>query len=83
MRPFTAVYLSDTCTGMQVRPGATPRRQPEVAADELASTRAQVAAGVLAVWLDAKARREEVWLMARFGDYAAYRTQTRRFLPVY
>ena len=47
----------------------------------MASPRALAAAGFLAVWLDAKARREEAWLIARFSDYAAYRTQTRRFLP--
>ena len=45
------------------------------------SARALIAAGVLAVWLDAKARREEAWLMSRFPRYAAYRLRTSRFVP--
>lgn len=45
------------------------------------SVRALVAAGVLAVWLDTKARREEAWLMSRFSAYAAYRRRTSRFVP--
>ncbi len=47
----------------------------------MASVRSLMAAGLLAVWLDAKARREEAWLMARFPGYAAYRARTRRFVP--
>ena len=47
----------------------------------MASPRSLAAAGLLALWLDAKARREEAWLIARFPDYAAYRRQTRQFLP--
>lgn len=45
------------------------------------SARAVLAAGVLAAWLDAKARREEGWLLTRFPGYTAYRTRTARFLP--
>lgn len=40
-----------------------------------------VAALALCLFLDAKARREEAWLLERYPDYAAYRRQTRRFLP--
>jgi len=40
-----------------------------------------VAAVALCLFMDAKARREEAWLMERFADYAAYRLRTRRFLP--
>ncbi len=36
---------------------------------------------VLLVWLDLKARREEVWLTARHPGYAAYRTRTWKFVP--
>jgi protein-S-isoprenylcysteine O-methyltransferase Ste14 len=39
------------------------------------------AAVVLCFFLDAKARREEAWLLDRYPDYAAYRTGSRRFLP--
>ncbi len=34
----------------------------------------------LALFLDLKARREELWLTARFADYEAYRQRTRRRL---
>jgi Putative protein-S-isoprenylcysteine methyltransferase len=36
---------------------------------------------VLCLFLDVKARREEAWLVERYPEYAAYRLQTRRFLP--
>lgn len=36
---------------------------------------------VLAIYLDAKARREEAWLLERYTGYAAYRRRTKRFLP--
>jgi protein-S-isoprenylcysteine O-methyltransferase Ste14 len=39
-----------------------------------------VSAG-LAVFLDAKARREERWLRRRFPDYADYERRVRRFIP--
>jgi len=35
----------------------------------------------LAVLLDLKARREEVWLHQHYSDYADYAAHTRRFLP--
>lgn len=36
----------------------------------------------LAVVLDLKRRREELWLVERFPGYAAYRTRTRALIPV-
>lgn len=39
-----------------------------------------VAVGILA-FFDVKSRREEAWLVARFADYPAYRSATRRLLP--
>jgi len=36
---------------------------------------------VLAVVLDLKARREEVWLDERYSDYGLYAERTRRFIP--
>ena len=36
---------------------------------------------LLAILLDAKARREEVWLRERYSDYAAYMRRTKRFVP--
>jgi protein-S-isoprenylcysteine O-methyltransferase Ste14 len=32
-------------------------------------------------FFDAKARREEAWLMERFPDYAAYRRHVRKLIP--
>jgi protein-S-isoprenylcysteine O-methyltransferase Ste14 len=40
-----------------------------------------VAALVLALFLDAKARREERWLRRQFPDYADYELKVRRFIP--
>jgi protein-S-isoprenylcysteine O-methyltransferase Ste14 len=45
------------------------------------SPAALVVALLLAVFLDAKARREEAWLLDRYPPYAAYRLRTKRFLP--
>jgi protein-S-isoprenylcysteine O-methyltransferase Ste14 len=45
------------------------------------SPAALVAALLLAALLDAKARREEAWLLDRYPPYAAYRLRTNRFLP--
>ena len=45
------------------------------------SPAALVVALVLAAFLDAKARREEAWLIDAYPPYAAYRLRTRRFLP--
>lgn len=42
---------------------------------------ALVATLLLAVFLDAKARREEAWLLERYDGYADYRTRSKRFLP--
>ena len=39
------------------------------------------AAALLALFLDAKARREEGWLLDRYPNYAAYQRRTKRFLP--
>jgi protein-S-isoprenylcysteine O-methyltransferase Ste14 len=36
---------------------------------------------VLAIVLDLKARREELWLRERFAGYAAYAGRTKRFMP--
>lgn len=36
---------------------------------------------VLALWLDAKSRREEAWLLEAYPPYAAYRQRTHRFVP--
>jgi protein-S-isoprenylcysteine O-methyltransferase Ste14 len=35
----------------------------------------------LAVFLDAKARREEAWLIQRYAAYPAYRLRSKRFVP--
>ena len=48
--------------------------------DNLASV-AAILAVALALYLDAKARMEERWLLARFPDYAGYRARTRRLFP--
>lgn len=42
---------------------------------------ALVASLLLAVFLDAKARREEIWLLERYDAYADYRRRSKRFLP--
>jgi protein-S-isoprenylcysteine O-methyltransferase Ste14 len=42
---------------------------------------ALLAAAGLAVVLDLKARREEVWLATRYPDYPAYQARTSRFIP--
>ena len=46
-----------------------------------ASPPAFVAALLLAVLLDAKARREEAWLLERYDAYADYRRRSKRFVP--
>jgi protein-S-isoprenylcysteine O-methyltransferase Ste14 len=45
------------------------------------SPAALVVTVVLAALLDAKARREEAWLLERYPLYAAYRLRTKKFLP--
>jgi protein-S-isoprenylcysteine O-methyltransferase Ste14 len=47
----------------------------------MASFAALALALALAVLLDLKARREEVWLRERYPGYAAYAEQTKRFVP--
>jgi protein-S-isoprenylcysteine O-methyltransferase Ste14 len=42
---------------------------------------ALVLSGVLAIVLDLKTRREEIFLNERFPEYAAYRARTKRFIP--
>ena len=39
------------------------------------------AAALLAVFLDAKARREESWLLQHHDGYTEYKNRTKRFLP--
>lgn len=46
-----------------------------------ASPAALLAGVVLAVFLDRKARHEEIRLRARFPEYAEYARQVRRFFP--
>lgn len=41
-----------------------------------------VAVGLLAIVLDLKRRREEVWLAERFAGYAAYRARTKALIPL-
>lgn len=36
---------------------------------------------LLAALLDAKARREETWLLVRYDAYEAYRRRSKRFVP--
>lgn len=56
-----------------------------VAAIGATLARASVAAGAatlaLAVTLDLKRRREELWLAERFQGYAAYRQRTKALIP--
>jgi protein-S-isoprenylcysteine O-methyltransferase Ste14 len=40
-----------------------------------------IATGLLAVVLDLKRRREEVWLAERYAGYAAYRERTKALIP--
>ncbi|MGH2580892.1 MAG: methyltransferase family protein [Actinomycetota bacterium] len=42
---------------------------------------ALIGALILAVVLDLKARREEVWLAERYPEYPAYQAGTHRFIP--
>ena len=40
-----------------------------------------IAVGLLAIVLDLKRRREEVWLTERYPGYAAYRAKTKALIP--
>jgi len=42
---------------------------------------ALVASLALAIFFDAKARREERWLRRRFPEYTRYEQRVRRFIP--
>lgn len=46
-----------------------------------ASPAALVAAALLGVFFDLKARREEAWLVAAYPGYAAYRERVRKLVP--
>jgi protein-S-isoprenylcysteine O-methyltransferase Ste14 len=46
-----------------------------------ASVPAMAGAAALALFLDLKSRREELWLSQQFDGYDAYRARTRRFVP--
>lgn len=45
------------------------------------SSLALLTTGVLALFLNAKAVREEGWLREQFTDYADYERRVRRFIP--
>lgn len=45
------------------------------------SIAALIAALALLVFFDIKARREEHWLEAKFGDYAAYKQGVKKLIP--
>ncbi len=47
-----------------------------------ASPAALVAASLLGVFFDVKARREEAWLVAAYPEYAAYRRRVRKLVPL-
>lgn len=47
----------------------------------MASVPAALVAALLGLWLDAKARREERWLVDAHPGYPEYRRRTRRFIP--
>ncbi len=47
-----------------------------------ASPAALVAALVLWAFFELKSRREEVWLESQFAGYPAYRSRTRRLIPL-
>lgn len=40
-----------------------------------------VGVGVLFAFLNAKANREEIWLMEKYPDYADYRQQVKKLIP--
>jgi protein-S-isoprenylcysteine O-methyltransferase Ste14 len=46
-----------------------------------ASLPALLVALLLAAFLDAKARREEAWLLDHYPGYADYRHRSKRFVP--
>ena len=46
-----------------------------------ANTTRLALAGVVLLFFDAKARREEAWLVEKYPAYAAYRREVRKLLP--
>jgi protein-S-isoprenylcysteine O-methyltransferase Ste14 len=46
-----------------------------------ANTTRTLLSGVLALFFDAKARREESWLLDKFPDYSTYRRTVRKLIP--
>jgi protein-S-isoprenylcysteine O-methyltransferase Ste14 len=42
---------------------------------------ALILSACLVVLLEFKSRREEIWLLEQFSDYAAYRVRVKKFLP--
>lgn len=46
------------------------------------SVAALIAAAVLLVFFDIKARREERWLEAKFNAYAAYKKRVKKLIPL-
>ncbi len=46
-----------------------------------ANTTRLALAGVVLLFFDAKARREEAWLVEKYSAYAAYRREVRKLLP--
>ena len=42
---------------------------------------AVVLGGVLVVFMNAKANREEAWLVEKFPEYIAYRKKSKKFIP--
>lgn len=46
-----------------------------------ANTTRTLLGGVMALFFDAKARREEAWLIEKFSDYPAYRRTVKKLIP--
>ncbi len=46
-----------------------------------ANTTRTLLGGVLALFFDAKARREEIWLTEKFPQYPAYRRTVKKLIP--
>jgi protein-S-isoprenylcysteine O-methyltransferase Ste14 len=42
---------------------------------------ALILSACLAILLEFKSQREEIWLLEQFSDYAAYRVRVKKFLP--
>ena len=46
-----------------------------------ANTTRTLLGGILALFFDAKARREEAWLVEKFADYPGYRRIVKKLIP--